>query len=52
MVNVCSGMKLSEKLKNIIGDEKYQLLFSDSMLEKRPLIITDKTAPAGFKYWF
>lgn len=49
-----SGLKykelnLKEKLPNMIDEEKIELLSSDGMLIKRPLLITDKEILVGFK---
>lgn len=49
-----SGMKykelqLKEKLPNMTDEEKIELLSTDGMLVKRPLIITDKIILLGFK---
>ena len=42
-------MELSKKLADMTDDEMLDLLASDGMLVKRPLLITDKTVIAGFK---
>ena len=49
-----SGLKykelnLKEKLPNMTDKEKIELLSSDGMLIKRPLLITDKEILVGFK---
>lgn len=49
-----SGMKykelnLKEKLPNMTDDEKIQILSTDGMLVKRPLIITDNLVLVGFR---
>lgn len=49
-----SGMKyrelsLKEKLPNMTDEEKIELLASDGMLVKRPLLITDDNIVIGFK---
>ena len=49
-----SGMKyrelnLKDKLKDMSEEEKLELLSSDGMLIKRPLLITDKKVLVGFK---
>lgn len=49
-----SGMKyrelnLKEKLPSMSNDEKLELLSSDGMLVKRPLLITDDKVLIGFK---
>lgn len=42
-------MELSKKLPSMSDDEKFQLLSSDGMLVKRPLLVTDDTVCTGFK---
>ena len=42
-------LKLKEKLPAMTEEEKYQLLASDGMLVKRPIIVTDATILLGFK---
>jgi len=42
-------MKLSKKLPDMSEDEMYDLLASDGMLVKRPLLITGDTVLTGFK---
>lgn len=42
-------MELSKKLPNMSDDEMLDLLASDGMLVKRPLLVTDKKVLAGFK---
>ena len=49
-----SGLKykelnLKDKLTNITDEEKIQLLASDGMLIKRPILISDKGILIGFK---
>lgn len=49
-----SGMKyrelnLKDKLKDMTDEEKLELLSSDGMLVKRPLLVTDKKVLVGFK---
>lgn len=49
-----SGLKykelnLKEKLPNMTDEEKIELLSSDGMLIKRPLLITDKEILVGLK---
>ena len=41
--------ELSKKLPDMSDDEVLELLASDGMLVKRPLLVTDKTVIAGFK---
>ncbi len=42
-------MELSRKLPGMSDDEMLDLLASDGMLVKRPLLITDKRVLVGFK---
>ncbi len=42
-------MELSKKLPDMSEDEMYELLASDGMLVKRPLLVTDDTVIPGFK---
>ena len=42
-------MNLKEKLVDITDDEKIELLASDGMLVKRPILITSKGVCVGFK---
>lgn len=42
-------MKLKDKLPEMTDEEKYQLLATDGMLVKRPMIITDDVVLVGFK---
>ena len=42
-------MNLKEKLANMTDDEKLELLASDGMLVKRPILITGKGVCVGFK---
>ena len=49
-----SGLKykelnLKEKLSHMTEDEKLEILASDGMLVKRPILITEKTMLTGFK---
>ena len=43
------SMNLKDKLPSMTEDEMYDLLASDGMLVKRPLIITDELVLTGFK---
>ena len=43
------SMALKDKLPNMTVDEQIELLASDGMLVKRPLLITDKKVLVGFK---
>lgn len=42
-------MELSKKLPSMSDDEKFQLLSTDGMLVKRPLLVTDDTVCIGFR---
>lgn len=42
-------MNLKEKLADMTDDEKLELLASDGMLVKRPILITSKGVCVGFK---
>ena len=42
-------LQLKDKLPNMTEDEMYDLLASDGMLVKRPLLITDDAVLVGFK---
>ena len=42
-------MKLKDKLPTMSGDEQLQLLATNGMLVKRPLVIGDKAILVGFK---
>lgn len=42
-------MELSKKLPDMSEDEMFQLLASDGMLVKRPLLVTEDEVLAGFK---
>ena len=42
-------MELSKRLPEMSEDEQFELLASDGMIVKRPLLITDKKVLAGFK---
>ena len=49
-----SGMKyrelgLKDNLANMSADEQYELLASDGMLVKRPLLVLDDTVLVGFR---
>ena len=43
------ALNLKERLPNMTEEEQLQLLASDGMLVKRPLLITEKTVLTGFK---
>ena len=42
-------MELSKKLPNMAEDEMYDLLATDGMLVKRPLLVLDDTVLPGFR---
>lgn len=42
-------MELSKKLSNMSDEEKLDLLSTDGMLVKRPILITEKSVLVGFK---
>ena len=42
-------MELSKKLISMIDEEKLDLLATDGMLVKRPILITEKAVLVGFK---
>jgi len=42
-------MELSKKLPSMTDEEKLDLLATDWMLVKRPILITEKTVLVGFK---
>lgn len=42
-------LNLKEKLPNMTDEEKIEVLSTDGMLVKRPLVITDKIILVGFK---
>ena len=42
-------MGLTDKLPNMTNEEKYELLASNGMLVKRPLLVLDDTVLVGFK---
>lgn len=46
---VYKSLGLKDKLPNMTEDEQLQLLATDGMLVKRPLIITDHQVLVGFK---
>lgn len=43
------SLNLKERLPNMSEEEQLQLLASDGMLVKRPLLVTDDTVLTGFK---
>ena len=42
-------MGLKDKLDIMSDEEKYELLASDGMLVKRPILVTDETVLTGFR---
>ena len=42
-------MQLKDKLPEMSLEEKYELLSTDGMLVKRPVLVTKKGVAAGFK---
>lgn len=46
--NLYKEQKLKDKLPELSEEEQYQLLSTDGMLVKRPLLITDKGIYPGF----
>jgi len=42
-------MKLKDKLPTMSEEEQLQLLATNGMLVKRPLVVTDDTVLVGFK---
>ena len=42
-------MELAKKLPEMSEDEQFQLLASDGMLVKRPMLVTGKTVLTGFR---
>lgn len=47
--NLYKEMKLKDKLPEMSEEEQYQLLSTDGMLVKRPLLITDQDVCPGFQ---
>lgn len=47
--NLYKSMELKDKLPNMDLEAKYQLLATDGMLVKRPLLINDDKVLVGFK---
>lgn len=43
------SMNLKEKLTDMTDDEKYELLASDGMLVKRPILVAGEKVVVGFK---
>lgn len=42
-------MKLKDRLPEMRDEEKYELLATDGMLVKRPILVSDSTVCVGFK---
>lgn len=42
-------MKLKDRLPEMSDEEKYELLATDGMLVKRPILVSDSTVCVGFK---
>lgn len=42
-------MQLKDKLPDMTEEEQYELLASDGMLVKRPILVTDTTVLTGFR---
>ena len=47
--NLYKGLHLKDKLPNMTLDEKLELLSTDGMLVKRPLLVSDNFVLTGFK---
>lgn len=47
--NLYKEMKLKDKLPEMSEEEQYQLLATDGMLVKRPLLVTDRGVFPGFR---
>lgn len=47
--NLYKSMNLKEKLPDMSGDEQLELLSTDGMLVKRPILITENAVLVGFK---
>ena len=43
------SMELKDKLPGMSEEEQYDLLATDGMLVKRPIVVTDQTVLVGFK---
>ncbi len=42
-------LKLKDRLPEMTTEEKYDLLATDGMLVKRPIVVKDETVLTGFK---
>jgi len=47
--NLYKEMGLKDKLSDMSEEEQYQLLATDGMLVKRPIIVSDEVVLTGFK---
>ena len=47
--NLYKEMKLKDRLPEMSDEEQYQLLSTDGMLVKRPLLVTEKGVFPGFR---
>lgn len=47
--NLYKELKLKDRLPKMSGEEQYQLLATDGMLVKRPLLVTDHGVCPGFQ---
>ena len=47
--NLYKELKLKDKLKEMSEEEQYELLATDGMLVKRPLLISETSVLVGFK---
>ena len=47
--NLYKSMNLKEKLETMTDQEKYELLASDGLLVKRPLLVSEEFVVTGFK---
>lgn len=47
--NVYKSLGLKDKLKDMTEEEQYELLATDGMLVKRPLLVADDFVLVGFK---
>ena len=47
--NLYKELKLKDKLPEMSEEEQYELLASDGMLVKRPILVTEDAVTTGFK---
>ncbi len=47
--NLYKELKLKDKLPEMSEEEQYELLASDGMLVKRPILVTEDSVTTGFK---